>query len=345
VDPNLRLVRPEAVSTMDGVAFAWTTRGVVAVNEGGVRETISAGKVDTILRPFQEQLADDNTTTGAFVTCWQEQRLVIVAVPNSAAVGTDTNITVSQYALVWSAVTSQWSKIPGQYWSAIAPSDIGKGPFLISTRPDGAPYFEIRRWSSSRVGADATFTVVLGYPGGFEVTVTDANRGDWYPRVGDWLVSDTDYARVLKVDYFAPTWTLTVDQTLKNNATAVAYEGTPVLLEWMPAVTKTQAPFTLPTFREASVSFSNGPATTISDVQDARITVGARHDFSDTAATVVATPDRATVNMRPYRVGWPRNAALRAVLWPRVLFSEILWDWAITGISLVGTGGTEKVRR
>jgi hypothetical protein len=153
------------------------------------------------------------------------------------------------------------------------------------------------------------------------------------------------FVRVIGVEIDGSDWNLTVDGTVPGvGHTITVYEGAPVQLEWLPATAGSGSPFSLPLWREATFSFSGGPAEVLAEL-NARITIGVRHDQNQTVAEKVGTPIRSVSAMRPYRMGWPREGARRAVVWLRLGFSEIDWPWRLSGVSYVGEGGSEKVRR
>ena len=86
LDTKLRLVRPEAVAVLGDTAYAWTNRGVVTVDETGVRQVISAGKIDTELFSMQGSILSDSTYHGCRVLTSERHHLVLVTVPPSTVV-------------------------------------------------------------------------------------------------------------------------------------------------------------------------------------------------------------------------------------------------------------------
>jgi hypothetical protein len=340
VDASLVLSRSCAVDVLRGTAYAVTNRGVVSASEGGVVSLPAQGKVETLFR----------SPVVPRVVAWEQLGLVLF----SDLVGQyqDTDYANTIYCLA--TATGVWSRWTNLWHSTLSGAGRDAYPFMAATRADFLPLFEVRRFLSDEGrGYDHAWeTVAIDSRDGFTLVVTDAARGDWYPQVGDWLRFGAVlfvWGRVLEVDYdgFAGEWTLTLDRAVPGAEFATtldAYEGAPVQLEWLPSVTAAGAAFTLPVWREVAFSFSNGPATALSQT-GARLVFGARHDQSQTVPEVVATPQRAVAAMRPYRIGWPRNGARRSVVWPRLGFSEIAWSWRISGLSMTGEAGSERTRR
>lgn len=335
LDPTLVLSRPGAVDVLRGTAYAVTNRGFVAVNEGGVVGLPAQGKVETLFRE----------PTLPMVVAWERLGLVLVADAVAMQEGSVYANTVYCYA----SATGVWSRWPSMYLSAFGSADAVGSPLTASSRPDLLPMFEVREFSASEGrGYDhvwGSIAYTIGADG--ECIVADADRGAWYPTAGDWLrFGFSTYSRVIGVVLDGTDWVLTLDVPLVDGggdpAPMFAYEGAPVQIEIMPSSNSTQAPFSLPVWREASWAFSNGPAGSKGDAP-ARLTFGVRDDFG--LSTILAEVQRSTVSLRPYRIGWPRNSARRAAVWPRLGFSEIDWSWRLSGVSLVGSGGSEKVRR
>ena len=349
LDATLRLVRSECVDTMEGIAYAFTNRGLVAVSESGVRNTPSDNKVGGQLEGTIRAINDDPTQRGCRVLCWERRNLVLVFLPRITTGGT-----LSQNVMCFSPVTGGWTRWPELYFSAACTTGPTGYPIVAASRNDNLPIWELRSFDDESRGYDHVYEgVVVGTDNTTSITVTDVDRGSWLPAVGDWLSFHPVlpyWRRVLSVSYDGgtETWTLVLDgiATAGEGAdtTPDVYEGAPVQLEWMPSATESAAPFSLPVWREVAFAFANGPATS-PPTNDARLIFGVRHDVSAIILEIVVTPERSEVAMRPYRIGWPREAARRAVAWVRLGFSEIDWPWQITGVSMVGQGGSEKVRQ
>lgn len=348
LDASLRLVRAECVDVLDGVAFALTNRGVAMVTEAGVSRVVSDGKVEEDIAPTIKLCLDDPTQRGARVMCWEREALVLVALPTVPVTETSP---CSSEVLCYAPKTGSWTRWPDQYWYAGASNGISGYPYVAATRPDQLPLYEIRQFVEPRgYDNDWTAIAVTSGAGTTSLVISDAARGSWYPRSGDWLLVGTApnvWRRVTGVVDGGATWTLTLDTASPSPlATFTAYEGAPVLLEWLPSAMGANEPFMVGTWREAVFSFYGGPADS-GEVKDAnaRIVFGVRHDGTDTPVELVGTPARSIVQLRPYRFGWPRNASRRGVCFPRLSFSEIDWLPRISGVLLVGDAVSERVRR
>lgn len=100
-----RLVAPQAVCVLDGQCFAWTDRGVVVVNAGGLGGVIS-GPIATTLREYQRNLTLGETgeKTGFWMIAHKRLGLVMLGVAESSA----STQTAEQF--VFHAATQRWSR-------------------------------------------------------------------------------------------------------------------------------------------------------------------------------------------------------------------------------------------
>lgn len=339
LDATLVLSRSSAADVLRGMAYAVTNRGFVAVSEGGVSSLPAQGKVETL---FRDPVIPS-------VTAWEQLGLVLV----SECVDLDPDDGYADRIYCFSTATGVWSRWPNVMHSAVSSAGREAYPFIAETRPDYLPLFEVRRFLAEEgLGYDSVWeAIAIASRTGSTLIVTDAARGAWYPEVGDWVKFGAVliiWGRVIAVDYDgANNWTLTLDRTVPGAefaATLDAYEGAPVQLEWLPSSSAAGTPFSLPLYREAQFGFSHGPATVLSQTT-ARFTFGVRNDQSQTIPEVVGTPLRSVSSLRPYRMGWPRESARRAAVWPRLGFSEIAWSWRLAGLAVVGEIGSERTRR
>lgn len=355
LDPKLRLVRPEACAVLDDIAYAWTNRGVVKVDETGVRSIISAGKIDTELFQAQGAILADDAYHGCRILTSQRHQLVLLTLPNT---GLASPLYKSTNVYCFAARTGQWTKWPNVY---IRCGDSGSDGVLWTAVDNslGELEWETRYLLDTPRGYDREY--VLGAGSGAPTTwtqtasstamsITNAQRNEWVPTVGDWVswtIGSVYWRRIITVvdagggDY---SWTLdTAAPSDIASATArSAVIGAPVLLEWLPSVAGNGG-VVLPVWRGITFTL-DGTATAKVSPTDFRVTFGVRHDGAAGIASVTGTPDRSTVQIRPYRMGWPRNGSRRADAAPRLSWSEIDWPWKLAGIALIGEGGSERVR-
>lgn len=349
VDPTIRLIRPEAVDVMDDSAFAFTDRGFCEINESGVMEIHSAGKIDLNLFPSQTRLLGDATRHGCQVTCFRRWHLVLLTTPPDT-----TGIRYSDTVWCFAQKTGNWTQWPSMYWrTADYDPSSGRTYVAVNNALDELEW-ETRYTLDTPQGFDRRYASLTwtATAGSTAMSITNAQRGEWVPRMGDWVawkVGAVDsYRRIVAVvaagggDY---SWTLdaAAPSDIGSATDRYAYEGAPVLLEWLPSAMGT-AGMSLGVWRELTFQM-DGLASSLASPTTARITFGVRHDGAAAIPTVVGTPARATVQTRPYRMGWPREASRRPIVAPRLGWSELYWDWRFAGVTLVGELGNEKVRR
>lgn len=356
LDPTLRLVRPEACAVLDDTVYAWTNRGVVTADESGVRQVISAGKIDTELFTAQSAVLGDDEYHGCRILTSQRHGLVLLTLPNVAveSPGPLSSSTVYCFA----AKTGQWTKWPMYIRCGDAGSD---GVLWIAANNSlNELEWETRYLRDTARGYDRNYTVGAGSgaPSAWTQTasstamsITNAQRGEWVPTVGDWVfwtIGSVYWRRIIAVsddgggDY---SWTLdaAAPADIGTATDKGAVVGSPVLLEWLPSV-GSNGGVMLPVWRGLTFTI-DGEATAKVSPTDFRVTLGVRHDGGASVATVTGTPDRSTVQIRPYRMGWPRNGSRRPDVGPRLSWSEIDWPWRLSGVALIGEGGSERVRQ
>lgn len=357
IDPELRLVRPEAVSVLGNIAYAWTERGVVAIDESGVRAVISAGKIDTELFTPQGAILANSQYHGCRVLVSKRHHLVLVTMPNTTF---SAPRLFSDTVYVYAVKTGQWTKWPLRIRCGATGSD---GVLWIAAN-NGLDEleWETRYLLDTPRGYDRSYTLGAGSgaPSAWTETasstamsITNAQRSEWVPTVGDWVfwtIGTTEWRRIIAVSVLGGgdySWTL--DAAAPSNIASATAKGvvvgTPVLMEWLPSVAGNGGVM-LPVWRGLTFSIE-GAADAKASPTDFRVTFNVKHDGSDDSslAQIVGTPLRSSVQLRPYRFGWPRNGSRRADVGPRLAWSEIDWPWRLSGVALIGEAGSERVRK
>ncbi len=349
IDTELRLVRPEACAVLEDTVYAWTNRGVVQCDESGVRRSLSAGKIDTVLFQAQGVILGDDSYHGCRILVSARHRLVFLTVPTMG----DGSLFASAVVYCWSPTTGAWTSWPATY---IRCGDAGTDGVvrIAADNALGTLVWETRRLLDEPRGFDRRYSIEswTATAGLVTLEIDDDERGDWVPTVGDWVAWKIDggdtYRRVIAAENDGlGNFTLTLDAPapagIGDATDRYAFACSPVLLEWLPSSMGT-AGISLGVWREATFQM-DGLASDLADPATARVTFGVRNDGVATIPTVVATPQRSTVLARPYRIGWPRNASRRPVVAPRLGWSEVYWNWRLSGIALIGELGSEKVRK
>lgn len=347
LNASLRLIRPECVDVMGGVAYAWTNEGVVSVSASGDVRSISAGLIDAELEVRARQVLDaegsGDVTHGCYLACIRSRRLVLVGVP--AAQGDD----VAGSAYCWSAATEAWSTwgIKARCAAYDAPTEklyLGHGSQTWEVRvlagpvEDGRGYD--RRFSPSGWTATAGSTTIV---------LTTAQAGQWVPKRGDWIAVEiggttVHYLRVLSA-VLATDWTLVVDTAFPSGSVTKrdAYEGIVSTLEWQAQGFGGASPTFGGLWRELHLHLAGVP-TVIANIKT-QIGIGARGDLAASATRVTATTPRPTVLSRPIRAAVSRQVARAQHFYPSVEINEFSWPWLVTGLGYVLEGTSERVRR
>lgn len=230
LDATQRLVRGGCVDTINNTAIAWTTSGVVAVNEVSVR-SLTDGRISRQFSPYSSSMTEEPSTKGAFVRAWRAADCVLVGVPGGTA------WTQSQYIYCWHAGTNAWSR-----WTIEAYCAASSASSFYLAR--GGEYWEIRanRFGLTPVGTtgrDATHTVFTWTLSGTTVyvAIADADSAGWEPAVGDWVstfIGDAaEFRRVTGVSDDGTTYTITISSTWSSSANPLAaYEGVNPVVQW-----------------------------------------------------------------------------------------------------------------
>lgn len=355
LDPTLCLVRPEACAVLDDTAYCWTNRGVCAVDETGVRQIVSAGKIDTELFQAQGAILGDSTYHGCRILTSPRHQLVLLTVPNTF---TEDRDYCSLHVWCFAKKTGAWTKWPDTYircgdtasdgvlWTAVNNS-LNELEWETRYLRDTARGYDRLYEVASGSGAPTAWTQTASSTA---MSITNAQRGEWVPTVGDWVywtIGSDYWRRIIAVsDDGGGDYSWTLDSAAPSNIGSATAKGcvvgSPVLLEWLPSVSASGG-VTLPVWRGLTFTLE-GEATAKTSPTDFRVTLGVRHDGASGVASVVGTPDRSTVQVRPYRMGWPRNGSRRPDVGPRLSWSEIDWPWRLAGVALIGEGGSERVR-
>lgn len=333
-----RLLRAEAVDVMDDRAFALTDRGVVVASGAGIESNLTEGVISRELSAYTSLLDSDGATRGAFVACWPTRGLVLVGVPGATQAVNSTRV------YCWARESAAWSsweiEIHALAFSTYANSLFASlaGAWRLAAAVDGRGYDVTHALSGWTYTAGTT-----------TISISDAQRGAWTPEAGDWVsavIGDPTYhRRVLAAVDAGASYTLTIDEAFPSGAQSghTAYEGAPVVLEWMPSNP------TAAVGRIVRELHAHLDVSARLDAEDPvgtkmRVTGGAQSDVTG-LSTVTGTPSYASILSRPVRIGMPRAVARNAHLYPYLSLNELHYPLRCMGIALIGDAVSEKTRR
>lgn len=352
VEPNVRIVRGDAVAVLGQVAYAWLEGGVYEVDEGSARD-ISTGYVSRQLAPHAAR-ALAGLSQGAWVVCWPVMDLVLVGIPSTSTAETD-----GIYAFC--TTTGAWSRWDMTVWCAAPVSSSVTLYSMMFAR--GGARWEIR-------GDHAIYGSFKGYDHVWElsgwtltssstVEVTSVERGDWVPKAGDWLkrtdsyeaipspIQRSEFRKIITVQPGA-SYTLTLESpwTLPSGGTTLerlAYEGIVSAVQWQAATAGSPAVNQL--CREVHVALDWSAYATGIGPSDASALVGASSSTALEVATVEWSKTRAAYPTLDARVMMPREHARSTHLYPYVELGDIGIEWRIVGCSLVFEATGERTAR
>lgn len=343
VDTTLRLVRPETVCVVNGIAYAWCDRGFFVVTEGGA-QSISANAIDVELRTAAAFVMNQPLSHGAFVIGWHRRNLVLLGVPS----GDEASACAKVYA--YSLTTGAWSEWP-MAWGPACESQALDAVYY--SRPaDGIVVYEARVASEGAPrGYDREFTL-----GGFELavdgvtlTISLSDAGSWEPAIGDFLGhlsgGVTTWRRITAIALLAgPTYSITIEAPWAGVVEVDvlgAREAASIVLEWHPT-----APGGVPLgamVREIHVQLDLRDADQKNDIATPHYLVGGTSERDTSPSTLVSSKARVPT-IQPLRVGVSRQIARAANIAPYFKTSDIS-PIRVLGISLVHERTSERTTR
>lgn len=345
IDSTKRLVAPEAVCVLDGIAYAWTDRGVVRVTEGGVLGSVSDAIAHT-LREYQRALP--RGVAGHKRGIWAQAHSRLGLVLLNVGGPTDTTPSGGQYVLhVNSGAWSHWTRT-SDTCSAYDPTEdrllvgwgTGAWAALYERSDEDAPESYRDQLADDVVPASWTSTSVA--------VLTKADV-PWTPTTCDVLEHRSGtYHAITAVADTGATWTLTVSPAVSATSTCEYYlldelggyivdeSGGRIVLstgtcsvDLHEAITATMLWQTqhLPgrgsRWQEIHAQLLDGSSAYL-DEWDIALG-GATENTSQLSVT--ATIDADVTLSRPVRVGVPRDIVRAAHVYPyaRVCEAGVLW--------------------
>lgn len=343
IDSAYSLIRAECVDLIENVAVAWCDRGVVEIDEGGVR-SISDGKIGAEIAPLAQRVFNAVSTTGAWVKTWPLGGLVMVGVPLTTAAES----TGRWY--VYSVRTRAWT-----IWDLsayCAHGEQGLGTFYYAR---AGAYWEVRVVRNLYVTPFSGYDVSWSLSGWTydaavpSITLTALQQGDWVPKVGDWVRGDLnspggqyEYRRIVTADTVNRVYTLNAAFTSAPNGGREGYEGIISKLQWQATTAGMPAK---PSFWNrvhvlldwTSYSGSVGGST-------ARLVVGGQTDVTSTNTTTTSSGETRAAKVFSLDVNPPRDLARAAHYYPYIETDDIGLEWRCNGVVL-DFGEANRVNR
>lgn len=335
LEQNTRIVRGECVSVMDGIAFALTDRGVVAVTSAG-SQNISNGKIGREIEANVQRIFQ-TSQTGAWVATWSFKGVVLVALPT---VSSD----YATYLYAFHTGTGAWTR-----WTHTAYCGVESAlTYFIIAR--GGAYWELRRtpdFYSSFRGYDASWSVSTWSVVSTTITILDANMpSGWAPKVGDWASTvggdGLIYRRITGVVDDAGFWTITIDTAFGVASVAgTVYEGIISKIRWQGHHVGGGETARLRTHHvqmdwSAYAGSVGGSA--------ARLVLGAQTDVTPTNTTVTTTRARSAAIV-DVRVAPSREVSRATHILPYLETDDIGLEWRCLGVVLDLEDVSEKTSR
>lgn len=334
-DPTLKLLAPKAAVEMDGVIYAWTTKGVVSVSDAGVQQ-LSDPAIGNTLEAIEVALGAGNTATrGVWMAANPTHNEILLGVPASA--GDD----VSEAVYVLNTKTFTWTTWD-EAWSAAAFDPTAKA---LRAGGDYGGGYASGAWHYDIEKTDGDWTDFTDYE--FSITITDitgntvtisAGSG-WTPAVGD-VVEDTGAITVVMAVTSATVFDV-LDASVLPEKSPIAYVAYQSCIKWVdkvegnPAALKrykwvTPAWTNLQGVYQASVEFTSSRSLTASTK-----TITSPHPYDLTSATPPTS--------RRVHVG--RNHGRGTALHPRLCIRQGGSQWRLNGLGVTSEAVSGRVSR
>lgn len=332
LETRLKLIRPETVTSMNGVAYAWTDRGFFSIDEGAA-QSLSANTIDVELRQAAAAFDGQPLTHGTFVVCWRRRNLVLLGVPDGA------QATATARVYVFCITTGAWSEWPVA-WGCAGES---VNDTLYESRPaDGTVELEVRYGVDPR-GYDRSYLVGSATSvTGAVIVFGEADVAPWEPAVGDFVSTVIDavtyWRRIVDAVHGGGSWTLTLDSAVDGSSveeTWRGYEASALILEWAPSGTVPVGGIA----REVQVQVDLRDATA---ALTPKYLIGATSEL--TGPSTVTSNKALVASVQPIRAQAPRAVARYANLAPYFETSNAQVI-RVLGVSTVYEGTSEKTTR
>lgn len=318
-----RLLAPDAVCVMDGVCYAWTDRGVLAVTEAGIAAEPISRAIGDQLRPYQALLPRDNADAarGFYMTAHPRLGLVTLAV---AAAADDE---YSEAWFVWARSTGAWSK-----WTRAdrcAAYDPAEDRMIVSPSWDSwTALYERSAEATAASYRDESAALGSEYQTNGVMTVAKSLI-PWTPTTCDVVQTAEDgstYYPVLAVASNGANWDITISTASTNDigvsvGSATLHQGIAATMLWQPQHGGGMGH----RWAELHAEFAGCSAAYLSTIP-VELGGAAHRDASPSSVTATITP--TVTYSAPVRAGLPRECVRTPHLYPyaRICTAGALWE-------------------
>lgn len=347
-----RLLAPDCVAVLDGVAYAWTDRGVLAVTEGGASSVPISAPVAEALRAPQQLLPRGSTdpARGFWMAAHSRLGLVLLSLATTAASADPEteDIVGGSEIYVWARATGAWSRwTRADRHMVYDPAEDRMLALVVGDGESYLPLYERDDLTSAASFIDEAETITLSgttYNADGTASTTVTSSGST-PTTCDLMTVPPDgesfgtARRITAVSGSSGSWSVTLGPPLTFG---VAY---PRLLRGYAATMQWQAQQLAhggQRWQEMHLALE-----ALDNDYDAAISVeigGATHyDSAPTYVNKTLTEDIAY--SRPVRAGVPRACVRTPHLYPAVRICTAATRWELSDVTLHHTPTSRRVAR
>lgn len=333
IDPSIVLLSRNCADVIDNVCFAWTTRGVVRVDESGFVD-VSTGAIGKRLDVYARLV--EASGYHVWVAAWKAAHLVLVGAGDDATNGETDEL------FCFNTLSNAWTSWPVTIRRA---QEIGTK--LYTVRGDR---YDVQVSDGTSVGYDRTHTIAAWTytAGSTTVTITSGNYSPWRPRAGDYLRAtiggNPEFRRI--VQQSGSTFIISRAFSSATISAMVGFEVAAVDLEWTPATAGALMGLSQK-WREGVVTLDTSD---FSDASPSTTVIEAEPGFGATTSAAEENVPRKIVELAafrtlPIRFAIPRMLARASILHPRFKLSVVGWPCRIFGVTMQREGGSPRVHR
>lgn len=333
IDPSIVLLSRNCADVIDNVCFAWTTRGVVRVDESGFVD-VSTGAIGKRLDVYARLV--EASGYHVWVAAWKAAHLILVGAGDDATNGETDEV------FCFNTLSNAWTSWPITIRRA---QEIGTK--LYTVRGDR---YDVQVSDGTSLGYDRTHTIAAWTytAGSTTVTITSGNYSPWRPRAGDYLrvtIGGNPHFRRI-VSQGGSTFIISRAFPAGTITAMAGFEVAAVDLEWTPATAGALMGLSQK-WREAVVTIDTSD---FSDASPSTTVIEAEPGFGATTSAAAENVPRKIVELAafrtlPMRFAVPRMLARSSILHPRFKLSVVGWPCRIFGVAMQREGGSPRVHR
>lgn len=333
IDPSIVLLSRNCADVIDNVCFAWTTRGVVRVDESGFVD-VSTGAIGKRLDVYARLV--EASGYHVWVAAWKAAHLILVGAGDDATNGETDEV------FCFNTLSNAWTSWPITIRRA---QEIGTK--LYTVRGDR---YDVQVSDGTSLGYDRTHTIAAWTytAGSTTVTITSGSYSPWRPRAGDYLrvtIGGNPYFRRI-VSQGGSTFIISRAFPAGTITAMAGFEVAAVDLEWTPATAGALMGLSQK-WREAVVTIDTSD---FSDASPSTTVIEAEPGFGATTSAAAENVPRKIVELAafrtlPMRFAVPRMLARSSILHPRFKLSVVGWPCRIFGVTMQREGGSPRVHR